>query len=247
MKIYIGIIIVLAFLSCKKAEDRRCLKFVGEDAERIIETDLDIDSLFLSDDLYYSLAQGNETKIVLTGGENLLSHIDVRINNGGLSIENDNKCKFLRSYKNKINAKIYVDSITYIYYEGSKKLTSIDTLRSNELRLIIRDGAGSADLTLVNGYTSAIVSNGFGDITLRGKTNYGFLHCNSNGFCDARMLNVDGWLNVFSNTVGVMKINANETVLEATIKQSGNIEYVGTPISSTVHLEGSGKVISLNN
>lgn len=238
---------VLTFVSCKKAEDRACFKGAGEEAERIVEINLNIDTLFLYDDLFYTLEQGTETKVILTGGENLLSHINVDFGQGKLSMRNENKCKFLRSYKNKIQAKIYVDSVTYIHYEGSKELISKDTLRSNELRLVIRDGAGSTDLTIVNGYTSATISHGFGDFTLRGNTLYSYLHCNTNSFCDTRSFTVENSLAVYSNTVGKMQINANHSNLTATIKQSGDIEYIGTPTSKTLQLEGSGKVINLNN
>lgn len=247
MRLIIILLIGLSLFSCKKAENRKCFKGSGDNNERIVNTDQDIDSLFLYSDLYYSLEQGNETKVVLTGGENLLSHIQVDFENGKLRIENNNKCRFLRSYKDKIHAKIYVDSITYIYYEGSKELNSIDTLFSSELRLIITDGAGNTDLTLVNGYTSATVSHGFGDFTLRGNTLYSYLHCNTNSFCDTRSFKVQNELNVYSNTVGNMKVNANTNHFVATINQSGNIEYTGTPLLKTLKIEGSGKVISLNN
>lgn len=247
MRFLIIALIGLSFFSCKKAENRKCFKGSGEDAEQVIVTDKNIDTLYLYDDIYYTLEQGEETKVVLTGGENLLSHIQVEFNNGRLTVENQNKCKFLRSYKEQIRAKIYVDSITYIHYEGSKELMSKDTLRSNELRIIITDGAGSTDLTLVNGYTSATVTHGFGDFTLRGKTISAYLHCNTNSFCDTRSFDIQNFLIVYSNTVGNMKVNASTNHFAATINQSGNIEYTGTPLVETLIFKGSGKVISLNN
>jgi hypothetical protein len=247
MKTYLLLFGVIIFFSCKKAEDRKCLKFAGDESERIVNVDIDIDTLFLYDNLYYSLIQGEEAKVVLSGGENLLSHINLDFSNGTLTITDENKCKFLRSYKNKIHAKIYVDSISYIYYEGGKELKSIDTLRSNEMRLIIRDGAGSTDLTLRNGYTSAIVTHGFGDFTLRGSTQIGFLNCNTNSFCDTRSFQVVDELIVKSNTVGKMLINANQTKLFADILQRGNIEYVGYPTSISINSFGEGQLIDLNN
>lgn len=247
MKEYLMILIILVFFSCEKAEDRVCFKSTGDHSERTINTLENIDSLNLYDDIYYTLQQSNETKVVLTGGKNLLAHIDVDFNNGNLTINNNNKCKFLRSYKNKIRAKIYVDSITYIYYEGAKELISKDTLRSKELRLLIRDGAGSTDLTLINGYTSATVTNGFGDFTLKGKTLYGFLSCSSNSYCDTRSFLVNNELVVKSNTVGKMLVNVNQSKLFATIHKSGNIEYVGDPTSIVLTNNGEGYLVDLNN
>lgn len=247
MKNYVLIFGLLLLFSCKKAEDRSCFKSNGEEGERIVSTDMDIDTLYLYDDLYYTLEQGPELKVVLTGGENLLSHIDVDFQNGRLTVRNNNKCNFLRSYKNKIYAKIYVDSISYIHYEGSKELKSVDTLYSNELRLMIRDGAGSTDLTLKNGYTSATVTHGYGDFTLRGNTLFGHLHCNTNSFCDTRSFKVDKKLFVRSNTVGKMLVNANTAYFNATINQSGNIEYIGVPVSKWLQVYGNGQLVNLNN
>lgn len=247
MKKYVIVFSLLVFFSCKKTEDRTCFKFAGDESELIVNTDMEIDSLLLYDNLYYTLIQANETKVVLTGGENLLSHIDLDFKNGSLTINDKNKCKFLRSYKNKIFAKIYVDSISFIHYEGGKELKSLDTLYSNELRLLIRDGAGSTDLTLLNGYTSVVVSHGFGDFILRGETEIGFLNCNTNSFCDTRNFKVNNELIVKSNTVAKMLINTNQCKLFASILQRGNIEYIGVPTSISLNSSGVGQLLDLNN
>ncbi|WP_158276121.1 GIN domain-containing protein [Brumimicrobium oceani] len=238
---------VLLFFSCKKANERICFKGTGEASERIVNSEMDIDTLYLYDNLYYQLIPSNESKVVLTGGENLLEHIEVDFNNGRLSVSNKNKCKFLRSFKNEIHAKIYVDSITYIYYEGSKELVSSDTLFSNELRLFIRDGAGSTNLTLRNGYTSATVTHGFGDFKLKGQTLSAYLSCSTNSYCDTRFFKVKNNLMVNSNTVGNMLVNASEANLFATILESGNIQYVGTPTSVSLESSGEGQLVDLNN
>ncbi len=241
------IFLLVIVSSCKKAEDRSCFKSKGKEISREISVDQDIDSLKLYDNLFYTLIQGDEAKIVLSGGENLLSHIEILADDGTLSIRNNNKCNFLRSYKNKIHALIYVDSIRFIYYEGAKELKSEGTLSSNELRLVITDGAGDVDLTLKNGYTSAVVTHGFGNFTLRGETLTAFLSCNTNSYCDTRSFITTGALFVNSNTVGNMRINANTDYLEATIQQRGNVEYIGDPNTKIVKGEGKGKLIDLNN
>lgn len=247
MRSYLIIAGILLCFSCKKAEDRVCFKKAGSEDLRVVATDMDIDTLYLYDGLHYSLVQGSETRVELKGGENLLSHIEVTFNNGRLTVSDENKCNFLRSYKNKIHAKIIVDTVSYIYYEGSEELKSIDTLYSNELRLIIRDGAGSTDLTLSNGYTSATVSHGFGDFTLRGKTTFAYLHCNSNSYCDTRSFRASNWLKIKSNTVGKMLVNANTNHLSAVVCTSGDVGYVGTPENITLKRYGKGELLNLNN
>lgn len=241
------LILVIGLFSCKKANERACFKVKGDIITTQVPIYGNIDSLFLHDDLYYTLIPGKESKVVLTGGENLLPFIEVSSDDGKLTIRNKNKCKFLRYLKNKIYASIYVDSITYIEYLGSRGLQNEDTLYSSELRLFITDGAGEVNLTLKNGYTSAIVTYGVGNFILHGQTSIAYFSCRSNSFCDARDFKSTQSLTVNSNTQADMLINAENTHLEATIQQKGNIKYIGSPIDKSVTQEGEGKLIYLGN
>ncbi|HLV42167.1 MAG TPA: DUF2807 domain-containing protein [Brumimicrobium sp.] len=241
------LILILGLFACKKKEERVCFKNKGEETTMDVSIDYKVDSLALYDDLFYTLIQGQESKIVLSGGENLLPHVKIDFEDGKLTVRNGNKCNFLRSFKNKIHVKIYVDSIENIYYEGSRQLISKDTLISNELRLVITDGAGDVDLTLRNGYTSAVVTHGFGNFTLRGDVLNAFLNCSTNSYCDTRLLHVTNTLIVNSNTVGHMLVNANTNYFNAKIRQKGDVKYIGTPVSKTVERTGNGELIDLNN
>ncbi|RFC53341.1 GIN domain-containing protein [Brumimicrobium aurantiacum] len=247
MKIVIYILFLCFLFSCKKAEDRSCFKFAGEESELTHYVSNDIDTLYLQDDISYTLIGSNENKIVLTGGENLLNFVNVEFGNGKLTISNENKCKFLRSYDQQISAKVYIDTITYIHYQGSKEVVSQDTLRSSELRIDIFEGAGSMDLTLVNGYTSVTATQSHADFTIKGRTIYGHFHCKGNSYCDTRDFSVSSELYIKSYTVGKMLINADQTKLYTTIENSGNVEYVGNPVSITLNGDGSGELINLNN
>lgn len=240
------IVVLFACVSCKKAEDRACFKLNGDEAVQEIPIASQIDSLFLNDDLYYTLVPSNESKVVLKGGENMLSHIEVTSGNGKLSVNNKNKCRFLRSYKHKIYVDIYVDNITYIEYYGAKELKSKERLYSNELRLHVRDGAGVVDLEIENGYTSVVYGSGYGNFFLKGNVFQCYVHCNSNTFGDIRKLQVENELNIMSNSAGDILINAEGTDLHVTIQRDGDVGYVGTPLTKNVTINGKGKLINLN-
>lgn len=246
-------IIKIAFLcgvallfSCKKAEDRACFKSIGEESTLTIPFASNIDSLYLNDNIFYTLVPGEEAKVEITGGKNLISFIDVHSDNGNLHIGNGNKCAFLRSYDYKIEAKVYVKDITFIEYRGSSELKSQDTLFSPELRLNIKDGAGDVNLTVVNGYTSAKITHGFGNLILKGSALTAFLSCNTNSYCDAREFHTTDKLTVTSNTVSEMLINADNIHLDARIHRKGNIRYVGTPSSIALNRTGTGQLIDIN-
>lgn len=244
--LWIHILITLViFLSCKKAEDRPCLKFVGEESTKTIHLNK-TDSLYLFDNIEYTLIPDTENFVELKGGENLLNHIELLNYSKKLEVRNKNTCNFMRSYKKKIKALIHVKEINYIHFEGTEVLSNQDTLKSGELRLVIRDGAGPVDLTIKNGYTSAAVTHGWGDFTLRGTTYSAFLNCNTNSFCNTVNLIVDTELNVYSNTGGNMTVNAEGSNLFATLNRDGDILYKGDPSSIQVESNSEGELISIN-
>ncbi|MEX1192330.1 MAG: DUF2807 domain-containing protein [Brumimicrobium sp.] len=239
--------ILILSVGCKKAEDRNCLKSNGNTSSLKLNFENEVDSLFLFDNLEYIIIPDSINYIELIGGKNLLNHIDAQYSNAGISIRNENKCNFLRSYKQKIKAEIHIKSIRAILYEGGETLTNLDTLKSPELRLTIRDGAGPVDLTVENGYMSAVVTHGWGDFTLHGKTSNTFLNCSTNSFCNALDLKTANSLVVNSQTEGDMKVNVNGTQLKAILNRNGNILYKGVP--NTVQLidsVGNGQLIDLN-
>lgn len=237
--------LLLGLFACKKPYERSCLKTKGDETSVTLHFNQHTDSLNLYDDFYYQLVQDDQKAgtIELKGGKNLLPFVDLTSGNGKMELHNDNKCKFLRSFQNKIYATIYVDSVTYIYYEGTRELTCKDTLRSNELRFVMKEGNGTAHLIVKNGYTSASITNGVGDFTLKGRTISAYIYCRSNSYCDASDFTCSDKLIVNSMTAGTMKVNADNAQFEAHIIRDGDIHYKGTPTSLTLQKTGSGKLI----
>lgn len=240
-------LVSLAFFSCKKAEERNCFKTAGEETSLIINLENSFDSLELYGNIIYNLIPDTLNKVVLEGGENLLPHIDVDyISPKRYKVSNENKCNFLRSYKKKVTANIHFKELGFIYFEGSENLTTLDTLKSSEFRMKIRDGAGSVNLLVENGYTSVVVTHGFGDFTIAGSSLITFLQCRTNSFCDARNLKTQNYIRAMSETQGEMKINADNTKLEAVINRGGNILYQGEPTDIELEKEGEGNLINID-
>lgn len=233
------------FVQCKKPSDRTCFKGKGEMSTRVVELTAQNDSLRLFDDFEYTIVPDSSNRIVLTGGKHLLKHVQIEESDQNLQITNENKCGFLRDLSTRIKAELHVASPPYIYYEGSERLTNEDTLKSGELRLVIRDGAGDVDLTVKNGYMSAQVTHGFGNYTLRGQTIQAFLNNQTNSFCDTRELEVSSQVLVRSQTQGDMLVNADAAILRAEIYADGNIKYTGAPFSVDLTKQGSGSLIPL--
>ena len=240
---FIAFIFILA--SCKKAEDRRCFKSVGD--ETTVEIELDsFNELFLGPHLNFVLVQDTVEKIILTGGENLVNFIGANITDGVLRITNDNKCNFLRTYKKSVTVEIHLVNVNRIEFQGTKPLVCENTLPSPALNIVIIQGAGEFNLKVNNSSLKTNTSNGWGNMVVSGSTNYANFKITSNGFINSYGLSVQDSLHVISKTPGTLKVNANGTDFKAETSSSGDIWYIGTPTGIQHIQNGTGELIDKN-
>lgn len=236
----------LFFSACKKKEDRTCWKVAGNPVKvnRAVE---DWDRLFLGPHLDYILIQDSANYIEIEGAENLVNLVETSFENGVLSITNQNKCNFLRSYKTKlIRIKIHCKNIINIEYQGSETLTNEGVLNVPYFTLLIKDGAGPVNLNVNSQYFYGSVTHGYGDLTLSGTINYLNLNMASNGFCDTRQTDILDSLDVISFTPVDCRINMNNVPTHVEIRGSGNIYQFGYPSFLEFNQYGSGSIIDSN-
>jgi hypothetical protein len=237
--------LLLVFTACKKAADRPCFKSVGESTTLEVSVG-SFDRMLLKEHLKYVLVQDTVEKVVITGGKNLVNFISVDVTDGLLTVLNENRCNFLRSYEKKVTVEIHFKSLINLEYIGTEDLTNKDTLSLGWFTMLIRDGAGPVKLNFNADAVFATVSHGWGDFTFNGVVNHANLNVRSNGFCDTYGLKVLDSLTVVSNTQGSVKVNANNTILRAETDADGSIYYKGTPISISYHQYGKGELIDAN-
>lgn len=243
-KIIILFVLTSFFLgSCKKAENRSCFKSIGKNTEKTIEIP-SFDKLFLKEHIEYLLIQDSTDKLVIKGGENLVNFINWSIDDDGvLYIENKNKCNFLRKLDQIITCEIHFTSLSNIQFEGTEPMKNIDTLNVPYFVMMIRDGAGSVNLTVKSLIINADISHGWGDYTLSGTTDYARISARSNGYCDVQNLKIKDSVFVSSETVGKIILNADGIPLNGEIKSFGDIWYYGNPTSISVKEISTGKLI----
>lgn len=239
------VLLVLVY-SCKKSEDRTCFKKWGKDAIREVSLPY-FEKLEVYEQMEVVLIQDSTNKLVIKGGENVISFIDFEVSaEKKLVLRNKNKCNFLRSYDKKIKVEIHFTELMNIYFEGTEPMYSLDTLTSDYFTLFVRDGAGSVDLTLNSKVINAEVAHGWGDYSLKGKTDYARIAAKSNGFCNTYGLNVRDSLFVFCQTSSIMKVRADQIPMRVTMINNGIVEYKGIPSSINFQQFGTGEIINAN-
>jgi hypothetical protein len=238
-----SILVIFAFLGCKKSEERACWKSTGEEVTVKLPVNTFIDTLFLSDNFLYHLIPDTTEYIEVIGGENVIPFVQVFETNGRIAITNENRCNFLRSFKKKIRVNIHLKQLRFLRYTGGGEITSSDTIHSSELRVFIVDGGGPVELKVQVGYLEAVIAHGYGDFTFSGNALATFLNCQSNGFCDTRDLSTSSNLRVRSSSSADMRVNAAQTDFIVELYGRGNIRYIGTPNSITTTITGEGELI----
>ena len=240
----IGILLVTVF-GCKKAEDRRCFKSVGESASKEVVVDK-FDKLFLGAHIKFELIQDSEEKVVLKGGKNLLNFITTDVTDGILRIENKNKCNFLRSFSKIVTAEIHLKDIVNIEFEGTEELACLNQLNVGDLAVTIRDGAGKFNMNLNANSLHFVITHGWGNYALRGQVNYLNMEVRSNGFGTSYGLSVADSVLVKSSSTENLMIHADGCLLRTQTFEAGDIWYKGNPSLIEHHSYGEGQLINKN-
>lgn len=228
-------------VSCKKAEDRRCFKSWGNQTTREIPLG-NFNALDLREHMEFVLIQDSLNKVVVRAGEHMVKFIEATVQDGVLTVENKNKCRFLRSKKKQIIVEIHFTYLNNLKFGGTEPLNCKGTLQLDYFTMMIRDGAGPVHLNVNAIAVNSDISHGFGDYTLTGTTQDARLAARSNGFFDASGLVVTDSLFVVSETVAPVKVNASNIPIHGYLKESGNIYYVGNPTGIDIVITGTGQV-----
>jgi hypothetical protein len=233
------------FLSaCKKAENRACIKARGENASKQISLP-SFDRLILKKGMRFLLVQDKENYLNIIGGKNLLNFISFNVlENGEIEIQNTNKCNFLRKYSSDIMVEIHFKSLKEIRFEGTEELSSKDTLNLLDFKFIVIDACGTFNITLKANYLEADIPYGYGNYILSGTVENAYLQIKSNGFCNTEKLKILNELSVNNESQGDMYINADQKILNGSIKWKGNIYYKGKLKGDELKYYDTGKLIN---
>lgn len=244
MRYFIAMCAFLWLVSCKKAEDRRCLKKSGDYTQ--ISIDLEpFNRLALREHIEYLLIQDSTDKVVVKGGKNLIGFIQFENKDGLLDISNLNRCNYLRQYEIVI-VEIHYTSLVNILYEGTDDLKTLDTLETNYLTLTMRDGGGSVNLMVKALDLNIVNTHGWGDLTLKGSTNTARLHLMGDGTFDTRSLFVRDSLSMICSSSTPQKIGVQGIPIKVEINGMGNVEYYGFPSFIYFSRYGKGNLINKN-
>ena len=170
-KITILLFFLYVVLGCSKPSE--CIEATGA----IISKDFPVnafDKIIIYSGISLVITQGPVASVEVQTGENLIENIEVKVENGFLSVKDNTTCNWVREYG---NTTVFVTSpnISEIHSKTEKNISSNGVLTYPTLKLIstdLSDGAGTSDFYLnVNNYQIVVENNNVSRYYLSGQTN----------------------------------------------------------------------------
>lgn len=197
-----------------------------------------------NDNVNVFISVGNPEKVTIEGGGNLLPNISANVNNGILTLHNNNICNWLRSYKKSdINVYVTMPQLTTITNSGYGTVQSQGILTYDSLVLYTTNSPGDINLTVDSKYINAHMF-GTADLSLSGQCqNFLTNYFGGTGFIYNSNLVVSNYAYISSNTTGDCYINCSGGTLAVKIYGQGNVYYSGSPSIQYTSGGGSGQLI----
>ena len=229
MKKLLFILLIALFAGCDSEKAWDCFKSEGTIVQREIVVPA-FSKILVWDRTKLFVQQGEEQKVVIESGENLIGNVKVSVVDGKLEIHNDTSCNLARDYG---TIKVYVTSpnITEIRSSTGYLIESIGTLNYPELALLSEDhksggeyhtdGDFRLDLDVEN---LTVTANGMSKFYLSGKTstaNFGLFAGDCRIYSEELIVQ---HLELFHRSSGPMVVNPQQSI-------KGKIVSVGDVIS----------------
>jgi hypothetical protein len=246
MKKIVYLFCVLIFGSCENENANKCFQKAGDIVQIEVEVP-EFEKIVVHEFIELIITQGDEQKVVVESGENLLSEISVEVIDNELVLYNYNDCNFVRPYD---LTKVYVTSpsIKAIRNASEQAVSSVGVLTYPSLYL---ESAGNKKeflsigdwhLTIENESVS-VFGNGLAVFYLKGKTN------NLNITFSDGDTRFEGE-NFMANHITVYQVSSNDMLvyplesIKGTIHSTGNvISYNKPPIVAVDVLNTYGTLI----
>ena len=239
-KIIVLLFIIFTFSTCKKDHLLDCFKSAGKTITENRETNAFI-NINLTDNVDLIIHTDTTYFVKVTAGDNLINGIITEWNNKTLYIRNENRCNWMRSFKNIYTVEIGMNQPELIHYNGSGNITCLDTIRKEDFIFDSFGGSGTINLNFNSNKIHLNDHIGRADIHAFGFANESYIYVNDVGVLDASGMNTN-YTYITNNSTGDCRINVkNELGFE--IKYSGNIFYNGNPHILSQNFSGTGKLI----
>jgi hypothetical protein len=224
------------FQGCKKENNCDCLKRTGTIIKDVRYT-LPFDEISVEDNLNVFVIQDTLCEVTVQAGENLVSLIRTEVENGKLTITNNNRCNWTRSYDKPLNVIVRMPQCRSIISKGTGNITGLTPFTTDTIDLETRN-SGDIEFTVNNAKVRTHMF-GYGDMTLHGVSSELAVSIGGDGFIYASDLKTPyTWIQSF--TSGLSYVYASNLLI-CIIDKDGDVYCSGNPavVQKTQHGAGT--------
>jgi len=247
MKYIFYIAFVVLFFGCNSENANDCFQAEGTiiQEEFIVEH---FDKILVMERVRLIIKQGDEQKVVLETGDNLLNDVEVSVTNGELKIINNNACNLVRDY---LITKVFVTSPNIIQIRNSTgyQVESIGTLSYPELTLL-SENFENEDLYRTDGdfqlslsvNSLHVLANGLSNFFLSGSANNVTINFYAgDSRLEAENLIIQN-LNIDHRGTNKMLVNPQQSI-QGVIRSGGDVISYNRPLIVDVEELYTGRLI----
>jgi len=232
------LIILLNLNSCKKSDDRSCIKSFGDPVSKIIQFDK-IDTLELYDDIQLNLIQDNSNYLEIKDFKNTINFIESNFTNNNLTLSNNNKCKVLRSRKKHPEINLHFDTIHKLKLFGGGALTTYSSWNQDSINIFSEESSSILNLEIKSNDINMYFKNGEIVGSIYGSSANVYCYQGKYTNLDLKSL-ITPHIHFASATTGDVNVYCSD-FLHIELWDTGNVIYYGDPDSiyiSEDHLTG---------
>ncbi len=233
------VLLLITFLTgCDKDHLGDCLKSTGSIVSETRPVS-DFSRIDVYNNVEVIITQDTVNSITVEAGKHIMYGITTEINDGILTIRNENKCNWVRSYSKTIVVYVHEKDLNMIHHHGSATVSSANTLVGTTFDFNVWN-SGDMRLSVSAGNIYSRQHSTVGDMTLSGNSTFVYIYNAGNAFTYEKDLIAQN-SDIDQRGTGDIYVQASQS-LAVSIHDSGNVYYSGNP-QVTSSVTGSGKLI----
>lgn len=195
------------------------------------------DSIVVQDNMNVFITQDPTFDVKVEAGKNIVPLITTSVVNGTLTISNNNRCNWTRSYDKPFNVYIKMPVVHCITSNGTGNINGLNAITTSELTVWIKN---SGNITLlVNNSKVTTQIYGAGDVTLSGVSTNHYCDIGGTAFLNCKDLQTNyTWVHTF--TTGLCYVTTSN--LSCKIDYIGDLYCYGNPVTVQKTIDNAGQL-----
>ncbi len=238
----IALLVTVLLAGCAREQWDDCITSTGP--ERTEEREVGgYDRIVLNDRIDLVLEERQAGTVMVEGGRNLLGQVVTEVHAGELTIRNDNRCNWVRSFKPRITVHASWGGLRKLQLLGTGDVSCAGTITQPTFEIDQDGGMGRTELRLDVDSCHVGSRSGAGDLIMHGTARAGSIFQSGTGHVDAYGFSIE---HLWVKNDGLVHLRCRAPgSLHAIVEGSGDIRYAGSPTTVTTEINGSGRVIAV--